>query len=771
MDTAQILNEQDATKPSKRLTAKFWTDEMESSNKFLSDYLKKGNKVVDRFLDERRDGLGVTDDGEGFRINLFNSNVSTQQDMLYSNLPRVEVDRTHADADDDVARVSAEIMERLLNLDLVDNEATYNAVLRSSLQDRLLPGMGCARVRYEFDVESVEVAAVVDPFSKEELVAAYAFEQITDERAPVEYYHWQDVRWGWARNFSEVPWIGYRSYLSKDEMTQRFGGAMAKAVTYKKQKLTDSADQDTNPDDNAPWAKAEVWEIWDKATKNVVWYSPGCERLLDKKKDPLGLKAFFPSPEFLMANATTQLYRPVADYHLSQDLYNEIDILSTRIAMLTSAVKAVGVYDASADGIKRMLQEGVENELIPVDDWAMFAEQGGIKGAVDWMPIIDIVNALDKLRQLRDETIALLQQTSGMADVMQGGLKNQYEGVGQTQIKAQYGSARMQALQDSFANFAANLLQLKAEVICKHFQPENIIKYSNMEYGFDPELLEQAVALLKEPDMAHLRIVVRPEQVAMVDYAKLKVERTEFLNAMATFMQSAGPLLQAEPSAMPTLLKMLQWTLSGFKGSSQIEGVLDKAITASEEKAKQAAENPQPSPEEKAAQAKAQAEQAKMQGELQKIEAQLRADMQLRQQDAQMDIQTTMATTQAKLQEIQAAHEANMRETAAKMRADVLLEQIQTQSNIEQNEAAAEVEIGKDTVNQRLDIDKAVADAEIEIQQEADKLRIDIARRSLETDDKLREIAAQARRNPENMDRDTDDDEEEEEDENEEDET
>jgi hypothetical protein len=729
---------------SDRHKASFWSDELKSSDKFLKCYLKQGSRVVDRFLDDRAGVDGEVRSADGLlRLNLFNSNIRTMQDMLYSNLPSVEVDRTNADANDDVARVAAEIMERLLNLDIVDNEASYDNVLRSALQDRLLPGMGCARVRYEFDSEVVLLPPMVDPMTGIPLTEPQEVTQVTDERAPVDYFHWQDVRWGWARNFAEIPWIGYRSYLSKQEAAERFGKEHAKQLTYRKQKLADDKHGQSRPEDDSPWNKAEIWELWDKPTKSVVWYSPGYDKLLDTKPDPLRLKRFFPSPEFLMANSTTSVYRPVSDFHMCQDLYNEIDTLSTRISILTTAVKAVGVYDASADGVKRMFKEGFENDLVPVDDWAMFAETGGLQGAIDWMPIMDIVNALDKLRQLRDETITLLQQISGMADVMQGGLQNQYEGVGQTQIKAQFGSARLQALQDNFANFAGNLLQLKAEVICKHFKPENILKYSGMEFSMDADLLQPAIELLKQPEMAHIRIQVRPEQIAMIDYAKLKVERTEFMTAMATFMQSAGPMLEVEPSSMPVLLQMLQWTMAGFKGSAQIEGVLDKAIEAAQKKAQEAAENPPEDPAAAEAAAKQAEAQQKLNGELQKIQAKAQADMALRQQDMQADIQTTMAATQAKLQEVEANHAANMREIKAKMQADVLLERVQNQGNIEVNQAAADAEMEKDMLSRQLDIDSELQKASIEIDKERRKTGLAIEQAGFNTRTKLAELAAQ----------------------------
>ena len=134
--------------------------------------------------------------------------------------------------------------------------------------------------------------------------------------------------------------------------------------------------------------------MWDKETKTVVWLSVGYDRILETQEDPLQLSNFYPVPPFMMANATTSLYIPTPDFKLAQDLYNEIDKLQQRISIITDAVKVVGVYDASADKLKDMFNMGVDNQLIPVDNWALFAEKGGIKGQIDWVPIMDIVSAL-----------------------------------------------------------------------------------------------------------------------------------------------------------------------------------------------------------------------------------------------------------------------------------------------------------------------------------------------------------------------------------------
>jgi hypothetical protein len=664
---------------------KYWHEELQSSDKRLRKWHKKGDKIVRRYLGGGSTGQGYNEHAGGARLNLFHSNTVTLQSMLYGNTPKVDVSRRNLDANDDVGRVAADIMERLLSNDLADNGEEYDSTLRAVLEDRLLPGLGCARVRYEVETANVE-----------------GIEQMVREDAPVDYYHWRDVRWGWGRTFAELPWIGFRSFLDRDELTERFGDEVANNAAFETQKVVEEEDSYQDPDANSAWSKVEVWEIWDKTKRKVVWIVKGHDKVADSMDDPLKLSGFYPCPPFMLANPTTSLYIPTSDYSLAQDLYNEIDVLHTRISIITEAVKVVGVYDSSADGIKRMFKEGVENDLIPVDNWALFAEKGGIQGSVVWVPLADIVGALDKLRELRAETIGLLQQVTGMSDIMRGELGGQYEGVGQSQLKAKFGSVRVQALQDSFAKFASDLMQIKAEIIARHFDPRTIYRNSGVEHSYNAELAQEAIQLIKHPMQARLRVNIRAESIAMVDYAMLKQERTEFLTAISTFMQSAAPLIDSDPAAKPFLLQLMQWGLAGFKGASEIEGVVDKAI---EESAKQA-ENPQPDPAQQAAQMQQQLEQMKLQGEMQKIQAKAQADQQLRQQDLEADVQTARAQTEAKIMETQAELQATLAEIQAKAQADIQVEIMQSQANAQQAAAGTQQELFKSAAEFEMEMEQ-----------------------------------------------------------------
>ena len=665
---------------------KYWLAELKSFSTRMAKWTKQGTKIVEKFKGGIRTDSETNDpspNSSGFRLNLFHSNVITLQSMMYGNLPKVDVGRRYSDPNDDIGRVAGLILERALNCDVQDNGKEYNTVLRSCLQDRLLPGLGCARVRYTFD-ETTEM-----------------------EDAPIDYYHWRDVAWGWARNFSDLPWIAYRSYLTKDEVSSRFGEEFAEKVELKDQSVAKDDDSTQLGDDAVgPWLKAEIWEIWDKANKKIVWVSLGCDKVLDTKDDFLNLSGFFPCPPFLMANVTTSLYVPTPDYHLAQDLYNEIDTLQTRISVITEAVKVVGVFDASQEEIARMFDEGIDNDLIPVSKWAMFAEKGGLNDTIEWFPIKDVIEALSGLREIRDETIGLLQQVTGMSDVMRGDLKDQYEGVGQSQLKAKFGSVRVQAMQDEFANFAGDLLQLKAEVISRHFSPQSIARMANLDSTFDQDLLPEAMNLVKNPEMSKFKVKIRPESVAMVDYAQLKEERSGYITALATFMQSAAPLMESDPNAKPYLLHLLKWGLAGYKGSTEIEGVLDKAIQASMEEAGQ----DKPDPEKERQGMAMELEKVKHQNAIIQIQAKSKADLLSRQADSQADLQKIRAELMAELKEIQ-----------AKMVADIRTELSTSEINAEQQVVSTQGEIEKDIVSTALEIEKIEAQAKSQPSPSGDK--------------------------------------------------
>lgn len=643
-----------ATKPDKgeyedtpKGWAERWKDEFASAKPMMTKFHKAGDKVLKVFLNEGK----TDDDTPNNTLNLFHANVAIMQAMLYGQLPKVEVDRTFADANDDTARVAAEILDRMLNQDIQRAGDDYGTILRSSLSDRLLPGIGSARVRYDFASTIRTTPAINHPTTGEELAPAVNEEVITDEWVDTVYTHWKDLKWSPARTHSELRWKAYRSYMNKDELTKRFPDARIDQIP-----MTSKGPLADNKGDSGPklvCPQAEVWEIWNLENRKVYWVVETFPVILDEMDDPLELDQFFPDPPPMIANVTTSKYLPKSDYAMAQDLYQAIDELEERLGILTDACKLVGVYDKAQDDIKRLMNEGVESQLIPVANWAMFAEKGGLESLIQWLPIEDVVNTIEKLSAEQDKKIQKLYEFTGMADIMRGASQQAYTSAAETKTKAQFASIRVQALQDDFARWASNLQSLKAEIICKHYQPDSIIKQSNIMMTTDAGAAQDAVNFLKSDSSLRWRIIVKPESLALADYQQMKADRTEFMMAVAQFMQSAAPLAQMDQGFTPYLLQILQWGMSGFKGSNQIEGVMDKAIKTYQDKAAQAAANPPPDPNAAAAQAKIQQIQQEGQIKIQIMQQQAASDQQSQQMKQQMELERSQADHQAYLAQLQ----------------------------------------------------------------------------------------------------------------------
>jgi hypothetical protein len=612
-----------------------WSMEISASKGWMKRFHEQGKKVIARFRDEREAAQAdIT------RYPYFASNVQTVRALLHGQVPSVDATRRWADATDDVARVAAEILKRLLNADIERDDDSFAEAAVNALQDRQLVGAGLMRVRYEVDfgAEQESKEPILDEETGEELAPAVPAVPVkTYECAETAYVHWEDWLCSPARVHAEVRWMAFRCEMTREALVKRFGEEVGRAVPLNSKKGS-RGDKD-DPQAAHPWDRAEVWEIWDKERKETVWYVEGFDKLLDTKPDPLGLQGFWPCPKPMLANTTTSSLLPKPDFALAQDLYNELDDLSTRIKLLEDAVKVAGVYDQTAAGLQALLSKAPQNQLIPIENWAMFGEKGGLKGVIDWFPLEQVVNALTTLGNSRREKVDILYQVTGMSDIMRGEATQAGATATEQRIKAQYGSVRMQAQQDEYASFLSQVQRLKAEIIAKHFDPATILERANVKFmsQTDQELAPQAVDLIKSNSFA-FRVEVKPEAVSMADFNANRQESTETLAALSQFFTAVQPLAQQSPAIGPYLLQILQWFMSRIRGASSVEGILDQAIAATQQAATQAQANPQQAPPDP----RIMAQQMKGQADLQKVAAERDADIARESFKVQADAQREM---------------------------------------------------------------------------------------------------------------------------------
>ena len=212
--------------------------------------------------------------------------------------------------------------------------------------------------------------------------------------------------------------------------------------------------------------KPRFYELWDKTRKCAVWFHKTIPDALDLRPDPLKLDGFFPFPVPLLANLANDSCIPTPDYIEYQDQALELDELTTRISLITKGVAQSRRPSMmhSAEGLGRLLNEGVENKLIPVENFAILAEKGGLANAISFLPIKDIAAALLALYQARDKVKEDLHEISGIPDIARGE-SDANETLGAQEIKTQFALNRISDAQRDVQRFVREEIRLIVDII------------------------------------------------------------------------------------------------------------------------------------------------------------------------------------------------------------------------------------------------------------------------------------------------------------------
>jgi hypothetical protein len=558
--------------------------------------------------------------------------------------------------------VACEILERALLAHNGANFKNYN-ILRQITQDMLVPGAGASWHTYHADIETKTEEPDEDTLAANPEAEALEYDEVVGEELRDEYVYWEDIIWSPARCFEEVRWLARKTYLTRDQLTERFGDEKGKKVALDYQPKKNDSFVETK---NQIFQQAVVYEIWDKESETVIWWSKGYESILDKKDDFLELDGFFPCPPPLLANVSNGQYLPIPDFEYARDQYRELNEINTRISLLVRACRVAGVYDKSSGQVPQLLSNAAENVLVPVDQWAAFAERGGIKGAIDWIPLEQIVKTIEQLLKAREDVKAQIYEITGMSDIIRGASKAS-ETLGAQKIKAQYASMRIQDRQKAVVGYASQIFDIQCQLMRKHMDTEEIGRLAQVQFmAEDPQLVQQAMQLIKSPDFI-LRCRVESDSLSDIDFQAEKQDRMEFMQTITNFLKETMQTITTDPMLGPLMMQLLQFSLAGFKVGKKFEGELDKTFSQIQQKLAKPQE-PQKSPEQQKAE----------------------AEMKVMQQEAQLD-------AQGKQQELQFQKQKQQLElVGAQQKAQVA--QQQTQQKMQQNNIKFQQQLQQDRI-------------------------------------------------------------------------
>lgn len=690
--------------------AEKWLSELQLAERWIEKWMKRSESIIKRYRDERDNMYDYYGDMSGYKYNIFWSNIQTLQPAVYSEPPKAQIERRWKDSDP-LGRIASQILERATTFSLTSYD--FDALLKSIRDDYLLVGRGQAWVRYKPTYDDTTRYPVIQsdqggyvssegaPIPPEAQIQqdeqglfydGEAYQTLSYEEVLCEYVAWGDFLHSPARKWDEVRWVGRKVYMSRDELIERFGEEVGSQVSMNYIPDNIAEDKTLGDNRNELYKKACVYEIWDKPTKKVYWLSKGNgEHLLDVKDDFLGLHNFFPCPKPLYATLTNDSLIPIADYAFYQDQAQQLDLICARIMALASALKVSGLYDASCDEVKRLLSEGAENQLIPVANWPLLAQKGGFEGVVTFMPLSDIVLALERLYQVKSSLESDIYQITGISDIIRG-FSAPSETATAQQLKGQFAAIRLNERQKAMSKFARDLIALKAEIIAEHFSESTLMTMAGIA-NLSPDVqmqFQQAVELLRDDLLRTFRIDVDTNAMVSIDEAADKQSRIEFLQAVGQFMERSLPLAQQLPAFANVIGEMLMFNVRGFHAGRNLESSLEQAIAASQQQAQEAIQQQQ----------QQQPQQLPPDPQMLKIQQ----DGQLKQQELQLD--------QAKIQIDQLLAQIKEREQALKEREQAFREQFaQTELQLKSQEIQASMALQ----SKKMEADAAISMAQAQM--------------------------------------------------------
>ena len=298
-----------------------WLQRIEDARKPFMRWEKEGDRIVNKYRAKRtEDGqgssLGRSEDHRATRYNALFANVESLQPALFTRAPSVIASRRHRDRDA-IGRVTAEVLTRASNNEVEDNGLAR--VMEQVVLDLLLPGRGAPWIRYEAD-KTADGATV-------------------NQRTMVDHVNFRDFVHSPARTWADVErsgWVARRVTMNKKEGRKRFGARFAHVeMTLHSRGGRPSSD---HRESGAEPMFAEVWEVWDKASRKQLFIAKGVpmgpggskngDGVLETRDDPYQLKGFFPCPRPVYSTLSNEDLVPTADYEQYRDQAEELDRIS-----------------------------------------------------------------------------------------------------------------------------------------------------------------------------------------------------------------------------------------------------------------------------------------------------------------------------------------------------------------------------------------------------------------------------------------------------------
>jgi hypothetical protein len=490
---------------------------------------------------------------------------------------------------------AASVIQKVLEI-LVEDDQSDESV-KMAVKDVLLPGRGCARVRWkpQMETQPVEDPVMGGPLSLPgEPPPLEGEEPLTEEvkvweEVNTEYVFWEDLLCDPVRQAADMNWISFRHLFTKEQLEAEFGDSEQYLKLKSLNRLGELFKWTEESAAKAPVGggsamktsralgdhvkKCMVWEVWDRTKRRIIWFvREAAGVVLRVDDDSLQLTGFYPIPQPMLAIRTTDSRIPRAYYDIYSKLAGDLDEVSQRISQLTKMIKVRGAYNSASNDIADILTAG-DGKMLPVDGVDLI--NGGLANHIWLVPIEMWMTALDKLLLAKEQLKQSIYEIMGISDIMRGATKASETATAQ-RIKGSMGMVRLSDQKQQAANFVTDLLRMKAELIAKNFDASTLSAMTG------EDVTPEVMAILRSDFMRTCTVDIESDSTVVADMQEEQQSMQAVMMSVQAVMQGAAQMIQTgllpPPQVIMLSLELLKMFLHPVRFSRGVVELVDDFI-------------------------------------------------------------------------------------------------------------------------------------------------------------------------------------------------
>lgn len=534
-----------------------WKDRIAKAEKAYQNYHDLVKEIREYYKGEKSKN----------KDNIYWSSIETLKPFLYFKKPEPYVERKQRTTNP-VEAVACKILANALKWNL--EQFDFDSVIKYMRNDYLLSGLGLVYEKYCPKFKTISTGVMTPDIMEVQEITVKAGEVVETQYIDPEKLIADSEKVG---IWEDCTWVARKIDMTKREVMEQF----------------DKNNEDLDGEEESDEKNTIVYEIWDKASRQILYFSKDFNgEMLKVVDDVFGLKDFFPFPRPIMTSCTNNSIIPVPDYSQIKPLLDELDGLTTRTRLIMKAIKVSGCYDSAFSKLEDIFDKDVT--LVSISDFDRLKEAGGLAGVIDFIPIQQYVVALQALAQRRAELVQAIYEITGVSDVMRGN-SDPYETATAVTKKTNFGTLRNQDRQNDMQRFITELLQIKAEIICEQFSEETLMQFAGDE---DPRVVMQAVDLLKQERLRGMVLGIETDSTFNQEAESMKM--VESIRVISEMIKSAFDVVSAQPLLLGLYRQMMGSLVATMPNARQFEKTIEDVFAKVEQQLAQPKE-PQPNPE------------------------------------------------------------------------------------------------------------------------------------------------------------------------------